>query len=123
MSILELSDGNYTGFIEETKSVVFIDFYSPTCGLCQTLLSFLPKLQEHYQNEEVVIAKADVTKNPKLANKFMVQSVPLTIVIGKDKMLKRVEVGLLGIDAYIKMIDKALGKGRILSRLFGGVLT
>ena len=71
MSILELSDVNYTNFIEETKSVVFIDFYSPTCGPCQTLLTFLPKLQEHYQDEDVVIAKVNVTKNPKLAKKFM----------------------------------------------------
>jgi len=119
MSTLELSDVNYTSFIEETKSVIFIDFYSPTCGPCQTLLTFLPKLQEHYQDEAVVIAKVNVTKNPKLAKKFMVRSVPLSVVIGKDKMVKRAEVGLLNIDAYIKMIDKALGKGGILSKLFG----
>ena len=71
------------------------------------------------KTKEVAIAKADVTKNPKLAKKFMAQSVPLIVVIGKDKMVKRAEVGLLGIDAYIKMIDKALGKDEILSRLFG----
>jgi len=35
----------------------------------------------------------------------------LTVVIGKDKMVKRAEVGLLGMDGYIKMIEKALGKG------------
>jgi len=92
MSILERSDGNYTGFIEKIKSVVLIDFYSPTCGPCQTLLIYLPKLWERYQDE--------------------------TVVIGKYKMVKRAEVDLLGIDAYIKIIDKALGKGRILSRLF-----
>jgi len=119
VSILELSDANYTNFIEETENVVFIDFYSPTCGPCQTLLAFLPKLQEYHQDEDVVIAKVNVTKNPKLANKFMVQSVPLTVVVGKDKMVKRAEVGLLNMDGYIKMIDKVLGKGSILSRLFG----
>jgi len=119
MSILELSDINYTSFIEETESAVFIDFYSPTCGLCQTLLTFLPKLQEHYQDEAIVIAKVNITKNPKLAKKFMVQSVPFSVVIGKDKMVKRAEVGLLNINAYIKMIDKAFGKGGILSKLFG----
>ena len=49
----------------------------------------------------------------------MVQSVPLTVVIGKDKMVKRAEIGLVGIDGYIKMIDKALGKGGFFSKLFG----
>jgi len=118
-AVVELSDTNYSSFIEETKSVVFIDFYSPTCGPCQTLLTFLPKLQEHYQDTDVVIAKINVTKNPKLAKKFMVQSVPLSVVIGRDKMVKRAEVGLLNIDGYIKMIDKALDKGGFFGKLFG----
>ena len=120
MEILELSDATYPTFIESTDKIVFIDFYSKTCAPCQTLLSYLPSLAEHFKDEDVVIAKVDVTANAKLANKFMVQSVPLCIVIGKDKMVKSAEVGLRGIEGYIKMIDKALGKGGgFFSRLFG----
>ena len=117
--VKELNDKNYTEFIEATDSVVFIDFYSETCGPCQTLLTLLPNLAEHYKDEDVVIAKVNAAYNPKLSKKFMVQSVPLTVVIGKDKMVKRAELGLVGIDGYIKMIDKALGKGGLFSKLFG----
>lgn len=118
-SILELTDLNYSAFMEDTDSVVFIDFYSDTCPPCQTLLSYLPNLAEHYKDEKVVIAKVNSTHNPKLSNKFMVRSVPLTVVIGKDKMVKRAEVGLLGIDGYFKMIDKEIGKGKgFFSKLF-----
>lgn len=117
--IKELTDSNYLSFIEQTQSVVFIDFYSPSCGPCQTLLAYLPNLATHYADEDVVIAKVNVTTNPKLSNKFMVKSVPLTVVIGKDKMVKQAEVGLLDIDGYIKMIDKALGKGGFFKKLFG----
>ena len=117
--IKELTDKNYTVFIEATDSVVFIDFYSETCGPCQTLLSMLPKLAEHFRDEDVVIAKVNAANNPKLSKKFMVRTVPLTVVIGKDKMAKRAEVGLLSMDAYIKMIEKALGKGGFFSKLFG----
>ena len=50
----------------------------------------------------------------------MARSVPLTVVIGEDKMVKRAEVGLKSIDGYIKMIDSALGKSRgFFARLFG----
>ena len=77
-SVLELTDSNYTSFMEETDSVVFIDFYSDTCPPCQTLLTYLPNLAEHY----------------------------------KDEMVKKAEVGLLGIDGYFKMLDKEIGKGR-----------
>ena len=119
-NILELTDSTYPSFIQESESIVFIDFYSDTCGPCQTLLSYLPNLTEHYKEEDVVIAKVNVANNPKLANKFMVKSVPLTVVIGRDKMVKKAEVGLLSIDAYFKMIDKALGKNKgFFSKLFG----
>ena len=106
--IKELSDKNYTQFIEATDSVVFIDFYSDTCPPCQTLLSYLPNLAEHFKDEDVIIAKVNATSNPKLSKKFMVKSVPLTVVIGKDKMVKHAEVGLISMDEYIKMINKAL---------------
>lgn len=111
-SILDLTDSNYTEFMEETDAVVFIDFYSDTCGPCQTLLSYLPNLVEHYKDKNVVIAKVNSQYNPKLSNKFMVRSVPLTVVIGKDKMVKRAEVGLLTIDTYFKMIDNEISTGK-----------
>jgi hypothetical protein len=50
----------------------------------------------------------------------MVRSVPLTVVVGKDKMVKNAEVGLLNIEGYFKMIDKELGKKKgFFSRFFG----
>ena len=119
VDILELNDSNYTAFMESTDAVVFIDFYSDTCPPCQTLLSYLPNLAQHYKDEKVVIAKVNSAYNPKLSNKFMVKSVPLTVVIGKDKMVKKAEVGLLSIDGYFKMIDKEIGKGKgFFSKLF-----
>ena len=117
--VLELNDTNYSSFMEKSDSIVFIDFYSDTCPPCQTLLSYLPNLVEYFKEENVVIAKVNAAYSPKLSQKFMVRSVPLTVVIGKDKMVKKAEVGLLSIDGYIKMIEKALGKGGFFSKLFG----
>jgi thioredoxin 1 len=111
-TVLELSDSSYVAFMESCDSVVFIDFYSDTCPPCQTLLSFLPNLAKHYKDEKLVVAKVNAANNPKLSAKFMVRSVPLTLIIGKDKMVKRAEVGLLSADAYIQMIDKELGKSK-----------
>ena len=117
--ILELNDSNYTKFMENTQSVVFIDFYSDTCPPCQTLLTYLPNLAEYYKDNNVVIAKVNSAYNPKLSGKFMVKSVPLTVVIGKDKMVKKAEVGLLALNGYFKMIDKELGKEKsFFSKLF-----
>ncbi len=46
----------------------------------------------------------------------MLQSIPLTVIIGKDKMIKHTEV-----DVYIKMIDRVLEKGSFFSKFFGVV--
>ena len=51
VKILELSDKNYSDFMEKTESVVFIDFYSETCPPCQTLLSYLPNLVTHFRDK------------------------------------------------------------------------
>ena len=118
-NVLELNDANYTAFMEKSDSIVFMDFYSNSCPPCQTLLSYLPNLAEYFKDEDVVIAKVNAAHSPKLSQKFMVRSVPLTVVIGKDKMVKKAEVGLLSMDGYIKMIEKALGKGGFFSKLFG----
>ena len=118
--ILELTDATYSSFIENSDEVVFIDFYSDTCPPCQTLLSYLPSLAQHYKDKKVVIAKVNSAYNPKLSNKFMVKSVPLTVVIGQDKMVKRAEVGLLSKDSYFKMIDKEINSSKgFFSKIFG----
>ena len=117
--VLELTDSTYSDFIQEYTGVVFIDFYSDTCGPCQTLLSYLPSLASHYNTDDIVIAKVNAAYNPKLSNKFMVKSVPLTVVIGKNKMVKKAEVGLLAKSSYFKMIDKELkGEKGFFSNLF-----
>ena len=108
--VVELTDSKYSAFIEKSNDVIFIDFYSDTCAPCQTLLTYLPKIAQNYQDDSVQICKVNIGKNPKLAKKFMVQSVPLTVVVGKDKMIKKAEIGLRSMDRYTNMIDKELGK-------------
>jgi len=116
--MVELTDANYSDFVTETDRALFIDFYSPTCGPCQTVLALLPYL-ENYFKEEAVIAKVDVSRNPKLTAKYGIRSVPFCVSIGAaDKMVKDYELGAASADRYVAMIKKAQGKG-FFARLFG----
>jgi len=115
--VIELRDENYSELVERSDKAIFIDFYSPMCGPCQEVLAQLPHL-ENYFKEEAVIAKVDVTQNPRLAQKYRIQSVPFCVSIGaKDKMVKDYELGAASVDRYIRMIKKAQGKG-FFARLF-----
>ena len=116
--IIELTDETYSDLVANTDKAIFIDFYSPMCGPCQEVLANLPHL-ENYFNDEAIIAKVDVTQNPRLAKKYEIGSVPFCVAVGaKDKMIKDYEVGAASVDRYIRMVQKAQGKG-FFSRLFG----
>ena len=107
--VFELTDSNYAKTVENIDKPIFIDFYSPSCGPCLQLLPFLDVLEE-YAESKVLIAKVDVSQNPKIAAKYEIRSVPFCVTIGEDKIIKDYELGLADLSRYFKMLDKALGK-------------
>jgi thioredoxin 1 len=104
--VIELTDKNYEQLIVKTDQPIFIDFYSPTCGPCQILMGYLPKIAEYATDKNVSIFKCDVSKNPKIANKYQIRSVPFTLVVTTDKKIDYVESGVKDIGYYIGLIDK-----------------
>jgi thioredoxin 1 len=116
---MELTDKNYEKIIKSNEKPVFIDFYSPTCGPCQMLTKLIDERLEAYGKENgIPVIKCDVSRNPKLAEAFKVQSVPFTIVVMPDEKLKYPELGLKDEVYYFNLIDKLAGKGSFFSRLF-----
>ncbi len=117
---MELTDKNYEKIIKNNKNPVFIDFYSPSCGPCQMLMELMENGLEKYGEENnIIVAKCDVSRNPKLAEAFKVQSVPFTIAVMPDGKLKYPELGLKDSSYYFGIIDKLAGKGSFFSKLFG----
>jgi thioredoxin 1 len=116
--IIEISDENYVQIVEGLDKPLFIDFYSPMCGPCQEVLQLLPHL-DNYFKERAIIAKVNVTQNPKLAQKYEISSVPFCVSIdAMKKEVKDYELGGGSADRYIRMIEKAEGKKGFFSRLF-----
>ena len=117
---MELTDKNYEKIIKQNNKPVFIDFYSPTCGPCQMLMEVIDNSLEAYGSKNGVdVVKCDVSRNPKLAEAFKVQSVPFTIAVLPDGKLKYPEIGLKDNSYYFSIIDKLAGKGSFFSKLFG----
>jgi len=59
---------------------VVLDFYAEWCGPCQALLPILDAASKDYA-EDVIIAKINVDKNPELAAKFKVRSIPAVFMM------------------------------------------
>jgi len=54
---------------------VLLDFYAEWCGPCKTLLPIVEKLAVKHESDFVIV-KVNVDKNPELAQKFSVRSIP-----------------------------------------------
>jgi len=106
----ELTDKNYNKLIEGVDKIIFIDFYSPTCGPCQQLTKILPSITSYAEEHGGVVYKVNTAENPKISQKFMIRSVPMTCIIDLDKNVKDVEVGLFDKGHYISLLDKHLKK-------------
>lgn len=120
MNAKKLTDKNYSNSIENTNNPIFIDFYSPSCGPCQTLLSFIDDLSDFAFEKDVEVFKCDISKNPKIVNKYQIRSVPFTLIINKDKKIKNPEIGLKDKSYYFNLIEKASpNKVSLINKIFG----
>lgn len=119
---MDLTDKNYKQLIEESQKPIFIDFYSPSCGPCQALLSIFDKLKEHGIKHNVLVYKCNIAENPKIASKYMIRSVPLTLCINIDKKIIHPEVGLKDVGYYFNLIEKISIKDSFFPLLRGGLL-
>lgn len=68
-----------------SKKPVLIDFYAEWCGPCKSLSPILKEIANE-MSEEVRVIKIDIDKNPILASKLNVRSVP-TLMIYKEASL------------------------------------
>lgn len=90
----ELSD-----LIKNNKKVL-IDFYSPWCPPCKMLSLSINKLASNYQ-DEIVIAKINIHKEPKLSAKYNVTSIPHIFLSRDSKIVK----DSLGFQPYAKLVE------------------
>ena len=61
---------------------VLVDFYAEWCAPCRAMKPVLEDLKAQL-GDEVVIFKIDVDKNPMIAERFSVRSIP-TLILFKD---------------------------------------
>ena len=63
------------------KNIELIDFYATWCGPCKSLAPIIEEIDK--EHDDLTVTKFDVDKNPDLAAKYGVMSVP-TVFIKKD---------------------------------------
>ena len=67
---------------------VLVDFYAEWCGPCKMMKPVLEELRK-LMGDSIRILKIDIDKNPDLANKLQVRSVPTLILYKGGKQVWR----------------------------------
>ncbi len=96
----------YDGFqkeVAEHKGLVVIDLYADWCGPCKMLAPVLAELEGEYP--DVKFCKANVDNEPRLAEMFKVQSIPMVALV-KDNTFVDFSVGYVPKERLAGLIEE-----------------
>ncbi len=79
---------------------VMVDFFAEWCGPCKMIAPMIKEISSEVKGKARVF-KVDIDKNPALANKYQVMSIP-TIVFFKDGKVTNQLVGTVSKEDLIK---------------------
>ena len=79
--------------IINSNSLALVDFWAPWCAPCRIIAPIIEDLAKKYV-ERIIFGKVEVDKNPEMAERFRIFSIPTLVLIKDGKEVKRI-VGLV----------------------------
>lgn len=86
MSILHVSKNNFDS-IKANEKPILLDFYADWCGPCRMVSPIIEEIAK--ENPQYLIGKVHIDKEPELAQKFNVLSIPTLTVIKDGKVISQ----------------------------------
>lgn len=86
MKAFEINKENFEA-TKNSKGRVLIDFYADWCNPCRMMLPLVDQIAR--ENPEYVVAKVNIDKEPELAERFNVATIPTFIVFEDGEIINR----------------------------------
>ena len=83
-----VTDATFEQEVLRSPIPVVVDFWAPWCGPCRMVAPTLDKLAREW-NGRVKIAKVNVDENPRVAERYQVQSIPTMMVVKGGQIADR----------------------------------
>lgn len=89
---IELNEENFSQFIAHSDLPVLIDLWAEWCGPCKMMAPHFAQVAA--QNTQVIFAKIDTEKSPRLSSAFNVRSIPTLVLMNKTHEIARISGAL-----------------------------
>ncbi len=100
MSVVTITNENYTEEVEKSNKPVLLDFWAGWCGPCRMMSPIVDEIAEEV-GERAKICKVNVEEEVYLANQFQITNIP-TLVIMKNGEVVNKFVGVQDKELLIK---------------------
>ena len=97
-----VTDASFDRVIADAQVPVLVDFYADWCGPCKMVAPIMDELARSRMGT-VLIAKVDTERNPQIAQRFQIASIP-TVMVFRDGQVVAKQVGALPKQGYEQMI-------------------
>ncbi len=105
MAVIHATASDFDNIISQNQNVL-VDFWATWCGPCKMVGPIMEQLASDYEGKAVIV-KVDVDKEPELAARFGIQSIP-TIILFKNGKQAASDVGARPADFYRDLLDNIL---------------
>ena len=87
MSVLYITKENFEAEVLQSDKPVLVDFFATWCGPCKMVAPIIDEVAA--EREDVKVCKIDVDKDPELAIRFKVASIPTLMVFSGGDVVKQ----------------------------------
>ena len=99
-----LTDATFDRVVAATTVPVIVDFYADWCGPCKMMAPTFAELARRQRGTALVV-KVDTDRNPQLATRFGIRSIPTIAVLRDGKEVAR-EMGALPMPRLEQLLQR-----------------
>lgn len=105
MALVHLDHAEFDAAVEAAP-LAMVDFWADWCGPCKMVGPTVEKIAADYDGKALV-AKVNIDKEPELAQRFGVMSIPTLVFLKNGEEFDR-KVGVMPEGSYTAVLDESL---------------